>query len=132
MEAATEKEKKRGRPDIFATYYEKPEKIREFYYLEFSGLDKRSFTNMFYVLKGLEVADATERNAKQYFYTDRGKYKYKAKGIAEQLGRMYFQNGYDIELCKKVCEIALQMIDDGLSVKTVERWIRTGRNTNTW
>ena len=128
MEAATKN--KRGRPDVFSTYYKNPKDARELHFSLYQGLDKRSLTNMVYCEKGWDIAKELGEYTKQYFWTDKGNWK--AKGIAEQLGRMYLQSGFDIESCKDICKTALLMIDNGFTVKTIERWIRKGRNTNTW
>ena len=130
MVAATRN--KRGRPDIFEAYMVEPDKARNLHRSVFNDKDGRTLTNEFYACYGYNhiIRDIRDEELKQIFWTEKGKWK--AKGIAEQIGRMYLQNNYDLESCQRMTIKAVEFLEQGYTVKQIERWLRHGRNFNDW
>lgn len=109
---------KRGRPAIFGPAL----------YAIWFDKEKRTAQNLYYV--GQAVAILGEDKPGSFFVTDKGNFR--RQGIAEQIGRMYSQDGYTEEECKRIAEVAITLIEEGYKAKDVERWIRTGRKTGNW
>lgn len=110
-------ENKRGRPCIHP----------DFLYAIFNDREKRSAQNMYYAGAATTLLN---QQPGDFFITDKGNYR--RQGIAEQIGRMYKQDGYLESDCKKVYEMALDLYTRGYKVKTIEKWIRHGRTTGEW
>lgn len=114
--------KKRGRPsltsDIFRTV--------------FSNMQGRALTNMLYVSIAQEVICNQWGKDKfiSVFVKQTGQFKYQS--VLEQIGRMYYQNGFSESECLCITETAVKMLQNKWKVKTVADWIRHGRNTNEW
>ena len=115
MEAASKN--KRGRPKIYG----------DMLYSIYFDKEKRTAQNTFYVGVTIKMMD---QKPGDFFVTEKGNLR--RQGIAEQIGRMYNQDGYPEESFKDVCQTAIDIVKDGYSVKDVERWIRHGRTTGEW
>ena len=115
MEAATNN--KRGRPCAFH------KSLYEIFY----DKEKRVAQNLIYVGETLKLL---QQKPGDFFITENGK-NVRRQGIAEQIGRMITE-GYSEEDCKKVAETAIELYKKGVSVKALEKWIRTGRKTGEW
>lgn len=114
MEAATNN--KRGRPCAYT----------ELLYAALYEEEKRPAQNKYHA--GATVS-MLQQQPGDFFITDKGNFR--RQGIAEQIGRMIYE-GYPEEFCKKVAETAIELYKKGVSVKALEKWIRTGRKTGEW
>ena len=116
-EAATKK--KRGRP---------ANPMLEVFRVSYPEREKRAAQNLYYVCAA--VIEILKQKPGSFFVTGKGNFR--RNGIAEQIGRMYEQNGYSEEDCKTIAEQAQELYKAGFSVKAIEKWIRTGRTTGEW
>ena len=125
--AATEN-KKRGRPDVFSSYYGESANtyrgiVRQC--LDIGTDTPRAMANRQYVLSGLELA---EQAGMEHFCTRK---EFRPQ-VLEQIGRMYLQNGYSREACYKVLKICGDAYATGTTVKAIVKYIRNGRMTGEW
>ena len=127
METVSEK-KKRGRPSVFTRTLGDDE-FAETVKQGINGESARSVTNALYYQEGMLIAKEL-CDVHEVFFTSNGRGRRNC--ILEQLGRMKLQNNFDDESCKRVCEIALQALKDGYTVREMENYIRHGRNYNEW
>lgn len=115
MEADTKN--KRGRP----------RKYGDILYAIFSDEEKRTAQNTYFASKAIMFL---QQKPGDFFVTKKGKFR--RKGIAEQIGRMYAQDGYPEDQCKRIGEMAMELFNAGYKVKAIEAMIRHGRTTGEW
>lgn len=117
---------KRGRPKIFTDHV----------YTIMFDCEKRVAQNLMYAMEGYKIIHPDHT-----IYTDPDSYdpfwltkkgKFKKQGILEQIGRMYSQDGYTEDECKDIFQKVIVLIENGYSVKDVEKMIRHGRTTGEW
>ncbi len=122
------KKRKRGRPSVFMrTFGDESfaEVIRQSYDLE----SERSITNELYYHEGMSIAQKV-CDTREIFFTPKGKSRRNC--ILEQIGRMSLQNNYNLESCKWALKVALRALEEGFTVREIERYLRHGRNYNEW
>ena len=127
MEDATKK--KRGRPTAFERTFG-DNSLKAAYKSMGSNYDSdRAYTNDLYSTEGHSIATdhLGKEKVRAIFFTKAGNYK--GKAILEQIGRMSLQNGYDRETCEAVLDAAVKAMEQGLTIRHIERWIRHGRTT---
>ena len=124
MVAATKN--KRGRPKIF------PDGI----YATMFDYENRTAQNKIYAMEGYKIIHpdlsigADPDTYDPFWLTKKGNFK--KQGILEQIGRMYSQDGYTEDECKDIFQKVTVLIENGYSVKDVEKMIRHGRITGEW
>ena len=125
---ADSKKKKRGRPSVFMrTLGDESfaEVLRQSYDLE----SERSITNELYYHEGMSIAQKV-CGTREIFFTPKGKSQRNC--ILEQIGRMSLQNNYDQESCEWALKVALRALEEGFTVREIERYLRHGRDYNEW
>ena len=111
-EAATKK--KRGRP----------QKLTEDFYSIVPEMEKRPAQNFYYAGVAIELMNEQPGG---FFVSEKGKLR--RNGIAEQIGRMFAQDGFSKAKCEEIYEMAKHLYKHGYQVKTIEKIIRRGRMT---
>ena len=122
------KKKKRGRPTVFTRMLgddDFAEVIRSQSEVE----SERSITNRLYYHEGLSIAQKV-CNTREIFFTPKGNHRRVC--ILEQIGRMSLQNNYDQESCEWALNVALRALEEGCTVRQIEKYLRHGRNYNDW
>ena len=125
---------KRGRPSVYYKQYGDDPTLRGMIDGMMTDLEsERSKTNLIYYLEGMGILrrHLGDEGFEQHFFTPKGN-KVKGKCIVEQIGRMRLQNNYSEESCRQIADVAIKLLQDGFTVRAVEKWIRQGRNSNTW
>ena len=125
--------KKRGRPKAEARIYgESGAAMMASNKQLFPELTGRSATNRLYYMAGFDIACKYmgKEQVKKIFFRENGRVY--GSCILEQIGRMNLQNNYNEESCKEILNISIEMLQNGFSIRSIEKYIRHGRNTNEW
>ena len=125
---ADSKKKKRGRPTVF-TRMLGDDDFADVIRAQGDVDSERSITNRLYYHEGLSIAQKV-CNTSEIFYTPKGNCRRNC--ILEQIGRMSLQNNYDQESCEWALKVALRALEEGFTVREIERYLRHGRNYNEW
>lgn len=126
METAT---KKRGRPSVeIREYGEAGPRLKAIVKESYETYSHRDTTNKLYMLEGFSIAAAC--NLAEAFNGAGGKIK--GTCVLEQIGRMSLQNHYSEEICKEILTLSVGMMQNGWSIRAIEKYIRHGRNTGEW
>lgn len=124
--------KKRGRPTAYQREFGDEAQSFKTAFTAMSSYDsERSNTNDLYYMEGFSIASKTEGvNARETFFTKAGNHK--GKSILEQIGRMSLQDGYSRKACEEILHAAIKGMEEGYTIKFIEKWIRHGRTTGSF
>ena len=93
----------------------------------------RTAVNKYYTFTGMGVIkEAASENPECTLLYDVVNQKIRCMGVLEQLGRMLDQDGYPLEAVTSIAIAAAGARADGVTSKSIERYIAHGRKTGEW